>query len=98
MARPLPRDVENQIKEASGRAQWRSGLFTGLVIGSALGFGIGVSMTISLSQEWAFVLGIAAVVLLWGGAARARRKLNKLRKLNKMRKSNKAKNTTDHTG
>lgn len=73
MARPLPKDVEDRIKGASSKAEWRSGLFMGFVVGTAVGFGVGLNFKDLTSGVSGFAIGLGVVIGVWFLAARARR-------------------------
>ncbi|WND01580.1 hypothetical protein QGN29_08405 [Temperatibacter marinus] len=74
MARPLPKDVESQIKGAAQRSESLSFLIVGLILGSAFGFGLAAAIFSDDHQEISFLLGFGVVGILWWMSTRATRK------------------------
>lgn len=74
MARPLPKDVENQIAGAAKRSEIRSVAIACLILGTAFGFGLGAAFFKSTGGSFYFIIGAAVVGLAWFLAARARKK------------------------
>ena len=74
MARPLPKDVEEQIAATASRAEIRSVGLACLILGTAFGFGLGAAFFSSAGSTFYFIIGAGVVGLAWYLAARARKK------------------------
>lgn len=73
MARPLPKDIEVQIKGASSRALSLSHLIVGFMLGAAFGFGLAAAMMGDGQSEIPFALGVVVIAAVWFFAARAKK-------------------------
>jgi len=78
MARPLPKDLEDQIAGTARRSEIRSVGVAGFVLGGAVGFGLGASFFAAAMPEWGgsllFAIGAGGIAALWFFAGRRRDK------------------------
>ena len=70
MARPLPKDLEQEIAGAAKRAEVRSVAIFALIVGVIMGFGLGASYSEAVDGSLVFIIGAAIVAALWFLAAR----------------------------
>ncbi|WP_262695602.1 hypothetical protein [Kordiimonas aquimaris] len=73
MARPLPKDVEQQIAGMARRSEARSVGVMGFMLGIACGVGIGASFVPADSGSLFFLIGAGGVAALWLFAALRRK-------------------------
>lgn len=81
MARPLPKDLENEIKGAASKSESRSSFVVGLIIGGIIGFAIAASLFGAFGGTFFFMLGALGVGALWYVAARRKPKNKSANKL-----------------
>ncbi|NVJ71072.1 MAG: hypothetical protein HWE08_11995 [Alphaproteobacteria bacterium] len=73
MARPLPKDVEEQIAGTARRAEVRSVAIWGFILGGIFGFAIGATMFSAGGGSIYFMLGAGVIAALWYLAAGRRK-------------------------
>ncbi len=73
MARPLPKDLEQEIAGAAKRAEVRSVAVFALIVGVIIGFGLGSTYSDAVDGSYVFIIGVAVVAALWFLAARRSR-------------------------
>ncbi len=72
MARPLPKDLEDQIAKVAKKAEIRSVAFFAFVTGIAFGFGLGGLVDTSTNDISFFAIGAGVIGLIWFLATRSK--------------------------
>ncbi|MBL4838220.1 MAG: hypothetical protein JKY34_11655 [Kordiimonadaceae bacterium] len=73
MARPLPKDLEEQIAGVAKKAEVRSVATFSFGLGGAFGFGLGAAVFGAIGGSLFFLMGAGVVAVLWFLASRRRR-------------------------
>lgn len=70
MARPLPKDLEQEIAGTARRSEIRSVAVMGFIGGTAFGVGLGATFTSAINGSLIFIVSAGIVAALWFFAAR----------------------------
>lgn len=73
MARPLPKDLEQEIAGTAKRSEIRSVAIFALILGVIIGFGLGATYSEAVDGSLVFIIGAGNVAALWFLAARRSR-------------------------
>lgn len=73
MARPLPKDVEQDIAGLARRSEIRSVAVMAFILGVAVGVGIGASFISAERGSFYFLIGAGVIAALWLLAAQRRK-------------------------